>query len=215
MADDERDAEVGNWLEVEPLDDVTRRRLVSTAMRETGETTATAQSTVRPPSRTWRWIAAAAAVVVVAIGTLAVVTANGGNNEQQQATGTSLSPQALKVTHDVGDFGDLDDPANLARLRTALDAPATGASPGPQAAADSSTSERSSQQLGTAGDGGAPPSLCGAVVPEGGTIVAQGTGTIDGRRATVVLIETADGTRSTDAVLEDPCELRHLADLSR
>ena len=44
MADDERpaahgeearDEEVAGWLAVEPLDDVTRRRLVSTALRET------------------------------------------------------------------------------------------------------------------------------------------------------------------------------------
>ena len=37
MADDERpDAQVEQWLRVEPLDDVTRRRLVSTALRESG-----------------------------------------------------------------------------------------------------------------------------------------------------------------------------------
>jgi hypothetical protein len=47
-------------------------------------------------------------------------------------------------------------------------------------------------------------------VPDGATAVAQATGTIDGRRATVVLVEAADGTRTLDAVLEDPCETRHL-----
>jgi len=44
MADDERpDPQVEQWLRVEPLDDVTRRRLVSTALREPCETTAPAR----------------------------------------------------------------------------------------------------------------------------------------------------------------------------
>jgi hypothetical protein len=46
--------------------------------------------------------------------------------------------------------------------------------------------------------------------PDGGRVVAQGSGTIDGRRATVVLLEDADGTRTFEAVLEDPCEVRQL-----
>src|SRR4029077_20845956 len=78
MADDERSAEIAGGLEVEPLDDVTRRRLVSSALRETE--TADAPAPGRP-SRTWRWIAAAAALVIVAVGTLAVVSANGGHDE--------------------------------------------------------------------------------------------------------------------------------------
>ena len=210
MADDERSpeiaAEIKAWLEVEPLDDVTRRRLVSSALRETE--TADAPAPARR-SRTWRWIAAAAALVIVAVGTVAVVSANGGHDEQQQAAGdrsTAVAPKAVSAAPNLGDFGNLDDPANLAALRAALTSNSFATSSAtPEAAGDAPTSAQ-----GATGGNGAPPSLCGAVVPEGGSILAQATGTIDGRHATVVLIEKADGTRTSDAVLEDPCEVRHL-----
>jgi hypothetical protein len=214
MADDERApevaAEITAWLEVEPLDDVTRRRLVASALHETEsvDAPASAAATARP-SRAWRWIAAAAALVIVAAGTLAVITASGGHDDKQQAAGdrsTALAPKAVSAAPNLGGFGNLDDPANLAALRAALKANSFAASSAPpEAAADATTSA----QGATAGNR-APLSLCGAVVPEGGSILAQATGTIDGRHATVVLIEKADGTRASDAVLEDPCELRHL-----
>jgi hypothetical protein len=206
MADDERSPEIAGWLEVEPLDEVTRRRLVSSALRETE--TADAPAPARP-SRTWRWIAAAAALAIVAVGTLAVVSANGGHDEKQQAAGdrsTALAPKAVSAAPNLGDFGNLDDPANLAALRAALTSNSFAtSSAAPEAAGDTATSEQSA-----AAGNSAPLSSCGAVVPEGGSILAQATGTIDGRHATVVLIEKGDGTRSSDAVLEDPCELRHL-----
>ena len=211
MPDDERpdarDPQVAGWLEVEPLDDLTRRRLVSNALRET-------EAPARRPARAWRWIAAAAALVVVVTGTVAVVTARGGHDEQQ-ATAPVRTPEAAGdatakalAAPDVGDFGDLDRPENLAALRRALDSPpSAAAAAAPQAAgdsgfaSDSGASERSSA--------GASLSQCSVRLPDG-IVVAQGQGTLDGRRATVVLTETADGKRSLDAVLSDPCELRHL-----
>jgi hypothetical protein len=209
MADDERSSEIAGWLEVAPLDDVARRRLVSSALRETENAENPDAPVPARPSRTWRWIAAAAALVIVAFGTLAVVTANGGHDEQQQAAGdrsTALAPKSVSAAPNLGDFGDLDDPANLAALRAALTSNSFAASSAtPEAAGDAPTSAQ-----GATADNGAPLSLCGAIVPEGGSILAQASGTIDGRHATVVLIEHADGTRSSDAVLEDPCELRHL-----
>jgi hypothetical protein len=207
MADDERpdarDPRVAGWLEVEPLDDFTRRRLVSNALQQTEEP-------ARRPARAWRWMAAAAALVVVVTGTIAVVTAPGGNDEQQ-ATAPVRTPEAagdatakaLAAT-DVGDFGDLDQPKNLAALRRALESAPSAATPiAPQAAGDSSASERS--------NAGAALPRCSEPLPDG-TVVAQGHGTLDGRPATVVLTETGAGRRSLDAVLSDPCELRHLSD---
>jgi hypothetical protein len=202
MADDERSPEIAGWLEVEPLDDVTRRRLVSSALRETE--TADASAPARP-SRTWRWIAAAAALVIVAVGTLAVVSANGGHDENQQATGKSLSPGGLKVAHDVGNFGDLDKSANLTRLRTALGS-ATAA---PSAAAPTESADASAQSRESGAAADRPLDLCGSVFP-GGTVLALGSGTIDGRHASVFLVQQADGSRSLEAVLDDPCETRHL-----
>jgi hypothetical protein len=212
MPDDERpdarDPQVTDWLQVEPLDDLTRRRLVSKALQETGEP-------ARRPSRAWRWMAAAAALVVLVTGTLAIVTARGGHDEQQ-ATAPVRTPEAaadatskaVSGAPDVGDFGDLDQPDNLAALRRALDSPSSAASAAaPQAAGDSGFASDSgaSERSGA----GTALSQCSVRLPDG-TVVAQGEGTLDGRRATVVLTETAAGKRSLDAVLSDPCELRHL-----
>jgi len=44
-----------------------------------------------------------------------------------------------------------------------------------------------------------------------GTIIAVGSGTLDGRRALVVLTDRGNGSRSIDAVVADPCEVRPLA----
>jgi hypothetical protein len=204
MADDERSPEIAEWLEVEPLDDAARRRLVSAALRETGDVDAPSarRPVPAPRSRTWRWIAAAAAVVIVAVVTLAVVTADGGNDEQQatRPPSTSLAPEALKDARDVGDFGNLDDPAHVAALRAALDQPSQG-SAAPQAAAGAASGvSRSNAQTAPAG------CMRGVI----GTVVAQGSGTIGGHPVTVVLLEGAGGARSLDALFQDSCEIRHL-----
>jgi hypothetical protein len=214
MADDERpdardearDEQVSQWLEVEPLDDVTRRRLVAPALRESATSATAARS-----SRVWAWVAAAAAaVVVLVVGLTALNTSGGGDSEVATRTErTAPSPKAVVATTDVGDYGDLDDPANLAALRAALGRPTSGATAS-QAAGEAESSPFSSSAGSPVADRDQALRLCGLTVPDGATAVAQGTGTIDGRRATVVLVEDADGTRSVDAVLEDPCEVRRL-----
>ncbi len=200
MADDDaRDERLAAWLEPEPLDDVTRRRLVSTAMRETR------------PSHAVRWIATAAAIAVVLVGGFALLTANGGNddghtaapaltpaNERSKAA-DSAAPEAATAAGapvDVGDFGNLDRADNLDRLRSALE----------NAAPSSFATTSGDATAGTL----APLSLstCSAIFP-GGTILAQGRGAF-GHRAAVVLLTELNGTRSVDAILEDPCEVRVL-----
>ncbi len=201
MADDERSAEVGSWLEVEPLDDVTRRRLVSAALRETADAPAPAR-----PWRTWRWLAAAAAVVIIAVGTLAVVTSGGGDDTRAASRGdrSALAPknfgQALTVAPDVGDFGNLDDATNLARLRAALGNPSAEAVE-PQAAAGAASDSARSTPL---------PSLPGCSRGTVGTVIASGSGTIAGHAVTVVLLEGPDGTRSIQALFQDSCTGRDL-----
>ena len=76
--------------------------------------------------RAWRWIAAAALIVVVLVAALALFTAQSGNEAQLSDAGKALgqsrdriqpaSPSiaATRPPVDVGDFGDLDTPANLA-----------------------------------------------------------------------------------------------------
>jgi hypothetical protein len=219
MADEERTnaraEEVAGWLAVEPLDDVTRRRLVGRALAETEGDAAAAPAPPRPTGRVWAWVGAAAVLVVVLVVGLALLSASGGDDSEVATRNdhAAVSPKAAEATRDVGDFGDLDDPANLAALRAALEAPVSG-SAAPQAAAGDTSREfgasDSATETSTTDAGNAPLRLCGITVPDGATAVAQATGTIDGRRATVVLVEAADGTRTLDAVLEDPCETRQL-----
>jgi hypothetical protein len=209
---DARDERLAAWLEPEPLDDVTRRRLVSKAMRVTRS------------SRSVRWIATAAAIVVVLVGGLALLTARGGNDEHEAATPAltpanprttagattqqgadtaapeaSASASAAPAPVDVGDFGDLDRAANLTRLRTALEGSGSAFASGKAA---SGTADGAATALA------ALP--CRDRLPAG-TALAIGTGTLDGRAAVVVLTDPGDGTRSIDAVLADPCEVRSLS----
>ena len=119
-ADDARDERVAALLAVDPLDDVTRRRLVSTAIRSTG--------TARHARRL---IGAAAAVVLLVVGAGVVVAVGNGDDSTTSSAArdqTALAPQAdasrnLTVESDargVGDFGDLAVAANVDRLRRAF-----------------------------------------------------------------------------------------------
>jgi hypothetical protein len=209
--DDQRDERIATWLEPEPLDELTRRRLVTSAMQASADAPSPAAS-----QRAWRWIATAALIVVVLVAALALFTAQSGNEAQLSDAGKALgqsrdriqpaSPSiaATRPPVDVGDFGDLDTPTNLRRLRTALEharsaavAPSNGGDADPDAGA-----ETTANQLSTL--------ACRDQLPAG-TVTAVGSGTLDGRRALVVLTDEGDGARSIDAVLADPCEVRPLS----
>jgi hypothetical protein len=41
-------------------------------------------------------------------------------------------------------------------------------------------------------------------------VIARATGMLDGRPATVVLVEHTDGAREVVVILTDPCEVRDL-----
>jgi hypothetical protein len=51
---------------------------------------------------------------------------------------------------------------------------------------------------------------CRGELPSG-TVTASATGTLDGRHAVVVITTLPDGSRSIDAVLTSPCEVRPLS----
>ncbi len=214
--DDQRDERIAAWLEPEPLDELTRRRLVATAME------ARDQAPAEPPSsgtsqRAWRWIATAAVIVVVLVGALAVFTAQNGDEARLDEAGRKLedrggqtqqaSPSTAAASPvDVGDFGNLDSPANLRRLRTALEQPPSGAAAprnlGDATADANGSAETTANQLSTL--------ACRDQFPAG-TVTAVGSGTLDGRRALVVVTDLGDGSRSIDAILTDTCEVRPLS----
>jgi hypothetical protein len=152
--------------------------------------------------------------VVFLVVAVALLTAPGGNDEQRASTpartpeleqksaggaADSAAPSvAAALPVNVGECGDLDVRANLDRLRSALQA-------------DHSTLGNLSAPESTTA---APTDLsalpCRGDLPSG-TITAVATGTLEGRRAIVVLTTLPDGNRSIDAVLTSPCTVRPLS----
>jgi hypothetical protein len=205
---DARDPQVAGWLAVEPLDDVTRHRLVRGALDATRpDTTAPDLNATRArPSRTWSWIAAAAAVVVLLVGGLALLTAEGGHDEQ--ATRPTTGEQtALAAAPTVGDFGDLGQAVNRDAARRALTSAGALAS-----SADVDAQAPAGASAPTAADRAekASPALtrtCAAALPSG-TIDAQATGTLDGHPAVVVLVTGAAGAQQLVVLTGDPCTAR-------
>jgi hypothetical protein len=219
MTDDgARDERLAGLLEVEPLDELTRRRLVSTALRASSP----------PARRTSRLVAAVAAATVVVAGGIGLLVVNddgGGvptadrSREAQQPldksaeaapTPSSAAPstsvvggataQSAIAVRDVGELGNLADPAELDRARAAL-APAVATTFG---GADTREPSRASSLVSRARAASCARGL------SSGTIVAVGTGTFDGRDAIVVATELDDGTQVIEAVVLDPCEIRPL-----
>jgi hypothetical protein len=116
------------------------------------------------------------------------------------SVGSDTTSQAAAAARDAGEFGDLSDPAALARVRSAL-APANtdgfdGATSNEQSRADSLIT-----RVRTA--------PCARDVSTG-NIVAVGTATFEDRDAIVVATQRGDGSHAVQAVVFDPCEVRAL-----
>ncbi len=188
---------------VAPLDEVTRRRLVSRAL---GASAAPARGgwTERVP---WRAVAAVLAVVVIA-GGLALSLQRGGESSSstasraKSATGATAQPKTavapdLGAARALGDLGDVSDPTRLApRVRAA-------------------------EQLAAAREaGGTPSSVAAPITPAAalgacasalrglGTIRAIGSGTVDGRAAAVAVGTDRQGHEQAIVVLLDGCRAR-------
>jgi hypothetical protein len=214
MADDDaRDERIAELLDVEPLDDVTRRRLVGAALRASAPESDRSAGTRRLRARTDRWLAAAAVVAVLVAGGLGYLATRDDDkttapsaapaeaktppsvSTQERADAGSTAADAAAAPSDAGDFGDLRAAANLARLRAAL-GPAGATRAFAAGRADSLVAE-----LGTR--------PCASELPDG-TVVGLATASLGDRDAIVVATDLPDGTRSIDAVLDDPCEVRPL-----
>jgi hypothetical protein len=218
-ADDARDARVAALLAVDPLDDVTRRRLVSTAIRSTG--------TARHARRL---IGAAAAVVVLIVGAGVVVAVGNGDDSTTSSAArdkaASLAPQAdasrnFAVESDargVGDFGDLAVAANVDRLRRAFDSASVGAgSKSGAAAASAPTAEGGSgNDLSTAESSDSLVARlralsCAATGLPPGTVVAVASGTLGGKPVIVVDLVSSSGSHSFHAIAVDTCAVTPLS----
>lgn len=215
MPDDDIDPRLAAQLVVEPLDDVTRRRLVRNAL----DGTDSAPSEHRRARRSARMLVAAAAIAIVFLGggaLVAVLDSDGSTPaaaptpahtpvEERSATAAPAHPEAQNRLDagdafakapspvDLGAVGNLSDPAVVASLRVA-----GSTSPAPAAAAATGRVAQLLDRLDR--------STCVTV----GTPVALATGRLDGRRALVVVALDAAGKPTIDAVLSDPCEARRL-----
>jgi hypothetical protein len=135
---DERDEELASRLEVPPLDDVTRERLVARALDDAGRRRGAPRLTrVLVPAA-----AALVALVLVGVVVFALVNRDGDDagtaarsrppeaaspREGGPAPDASSSAETVTGVRDLGDLGDVTDAGELRRrVRTQLDeAPAT------------------------------------------------------------------------------------------
>jgi hypothetical protein len=215
-ARDERDEHLAALLAVEPLDDVTRRRLVNTAM----------QSTRTHHAR--RLVAVAAAIFVVLVAGAVVVglrttgssTKTAARAPSAAGTGTPQKgngePALAPAIADAGDFGDLGVAANRSQLFARYPA-STGAATASAVPAPSAGSSNFSSSAGsplTADTDALTARLhalsCRDELPAG-TVVALGTGQLNGKNAIVVVTRAADGSYSFHAVTASPCTVTVLS----
>lgn len=198
---DERDEELASLLEVPPLDDVTRERLVTRALDDAGPR--------RGAPRLTRLLVPAAAALVafvlVGVGVFVVVNRDGDNagtaarsrtpeaaspSERGSAPDASSSAEAVTGVRDLGELGDVTDSGELRRrVRAQLDeAPASSRA--------------------------APPRCLERAVAGSPAPTAYGTGT-HRDRPVLVLVLPATGDRSTLVLLDTrTCQAVSVFDLA-
>jgi hypothetical protein len=185
---DERDDEFASLLEVPPLDDGTRERLVTRALDDAGP-----RRGARRPTRLLVPAAAAlVALVLVGVGVFVLVNRDEDNDgtaarsrppaaatpgERGSAPDASSSAEAVTGVRDLGELGDVTDSGELRRrVRAQLDeAPASSRA--------------------------APPRCLERAVAGSPAPTAYGTGT-HRDRPVLVLVIPATGDRSTLVVLD-------------
>jgi hypothetical protein len=186
--EDERNEELASLLEVPPLDDVTRERLVTRALDEAGPP--------RSAPRLTRLLVPAAAalvaLVLVGVGVFALVNRDGDSartaarsrppeaespSERGSAPDASSSAEAVTGVRDLGELGDVTDSDELRhRVRAQLDeAPASSRA--------------------------APPPCLERAVAGSPAPTAYATGTHRGRPV-LVLVLPGTGDRSTLVLLD-------------
>lgn len=221
----DRDPQTAEILAVAPLDEVTRARLVRTALGATssagdpgvGDPGGRGDPTRRAPG--WRrpvaLVAGAAALLVgLAVG-VAVLAPQGPDDTTATATGRSLVPTTAGVAPAGG--------ADVATPEADRGAIAAAPAPGDPVALD---------DLGDLGDVSTPTRLVGAVAPRltargsftttagpcaatatGRTPIATGAGTVAGRNVVVVVWRSADGSTTVAALRSGSCTPVVTADL--
>jgi len=203
---DERDERLAALLETEPLDEVTRARLVRTAMAAIDSGDAAEGGGSRRAGSRLRWLSAAAAIVVVLAVGLAVFARNDSDSEPTAArasrvpstpsldttTDLTIDPEAadgleFRDVSNLRRLGELGDVGSAAKLRRAI-AGAEASAPARESKASDEAAQATSVLPRAATTGGCVPSLPGDVV-------GFGSGTAHGQAVTVYLVKRKDGSR--------------------
>lgn len=219
-SDPDRDPRVAGWLAVEPLDDVTRTRLVGTALAgaaaassaDTADArTAAGDPAVTPigprrrsPYATLVSVAAAVLVALVVVG--AVLLPGDGDDSTRTAKGTPPTASASAASGQAGDSARAPQDSALAEADAVpLALPSLGD------LGDVSTEARlarAARVAFAAGPNASTTPVIGCAVTEAGALgtpAAAGTGTIDGRPAVIVVVAGGSGANAAVAVRVPSC----------
>lgn len=225
---DDRDPTVAAWLAVEPLDEVTRARLVRGALAavDAAETASDPEvapvasgvaSVTRPSHRIVQLVAVAAVLLVVLAVSLAVLLPRGDDT-----TPTALDRTTTESDQPGASSGNAEEDAEARTVPAAPSAEAPASAGDRDAGSvvlpvlgdlgDVSTAARLRDALAaldptTSADRGAT-ALSGCLLTAAralGTPVATGTGTIDGEAAVVVMVRRPDGATAAVAARGPDC----------
>ena len=201
---DARDPRTAAWLAVEPLDEVTRARLVRAALAAADRPAEEpgGDGSGRAPHRTARFLALAAALLVVLVVGLAVVvrrTSNDPTPTAADAPRAKAAPEAAQAPSAGGSGGTAEADATP----TALPALGELGDVSTEAALSAAVAPRAAVATRTFG---IVPACAVEAGRSLGTPVAAGTGTIDGKPATVVFVQRPDGLSGAIAVVNRTCE---------
>jgi hypothetical protein len=191
---------------VPALDEITRRRLVGAAL----PAAAAAPSPTRGPSRgTWFGVAAAAVTLLVVIAVGSMVLSDNGDDAADRSQTAAGAPPAARG--ELGDLGDVTDPATLRALlgdpgadRTREQAVGSGGAESSfdDDAAPPSAAARGAQDL-DANRAAVDPDACAAQLAGARPTRFTGTGTYQGRAVVVVGLDRGGRTIAFVVPLDD------------
>jgi hypothetical protein len=197
---------------VEPLDDLTRRRLVTGALGATG----TPEPAARPPRRSvgsWWSLAAAAVVAVLVLVAVGAMVLNGDDDRAGNQASSSADDGASRVEAaaegDLGELGDVSDPAVLRALLGGEGADArreSSSTTAPPAAAGGATADSGEDAAGLAPNRNfqASKEACAAQLAGSRPVRFVGTGLYRGRPVVVVGL-SREGRTIAFVVPADSC----------
>jgi len=204
---DARDPRIAAMLDVEPLDDLTRTRLVRNAVAAVEPQPATVHH-----RRIARWVAAAAAAVVVVVGASVALTVGGSDDSQptasrpaEESPDDALRDQAQQQTTD-GATPESAAAAPTQEFGERLLPSAIGAVPALGnlgEIADPGALRRAVRRATVSGT--FAPVCSPAIDATRDRVVSGGTATVDGHPATVFIVERDEQDRRALTVVNAGC----------